>query len=100
MAEPVTEIHKGYVPVAMLERTFQRLDEMREARDFEVERADRAEEVQRYWIDQFEKLEADVEDKRMIGPAAFWVRFAFGSAGVAIVFFLLGHLAGRGVFGG
>ena len=100
MAEPVTEIHKGYVPVAMLERTFQRLDEMRDARDFEAERADRAEEVQRYWIDQFEKLEEAVEDGRLLGPAAVWARIALAVIATAIITYPLAHMAGRGIFGG
>ncbi len=91
---------RKYVPVEMVTRVFAMLDEVRRERDHEAERADRAEQVQRYWIDRFEELDADVEDKRLIGPTAFWARMALGMGGTAVIFFLLGHLAGRGVFGG
>lgn len=101
MAEPVTEMHgKGYVPVAMLERVFERLDEMRRDRDFEAERADRAEEVQRYWIDRYEELEEAIEEGRLIGPGPFWTRIACAVIATAIIIYPLGHMAGRGVFGG
>lgn len=96
----VLDGQRKYVPVEMVDRVFATLDEVRRERDHEAERADRAEQVQRYWIDRFEELEAAVEDKRLIGPAAFWARMALGMGGAAIVFFTLGHMAGRGVFGG
>lgn len=87
---------RKYVPVEVVDRAFAMLDEMRDARDFEAERADRAEEVQRYWIDQFEKLEEAVEDGRLLGPAAVWTRIALGMAGSGVIFYLLGVMVGRG----
>ena len=91
---------RKYVPVEVVDRAFAMLDEMREKRDFEAERADRAEMVARHWIDRCEELEEAIEEGRLIGPGPFWTRIACAVIATAIIVYPLAHMAGRGVFGG